>query len=63
MVFRYIFVFAIGFLLTFFLTVDFFNQDNVAFSLFFRAIFALFFVFIIWLLQPKKTLKGERNEK
>lgn len=54
MVFRYIIIFVIGFLLTFLMTVDFFNQDNLALSLFFRALFALFFLLIIWLLQPKK---------
>ncbi len=51
MILKYIIIFLLGFLLTFIVSVDFFDQYNLALSLFSRIIFALFFLLIIWLLQ------------
>ncbi len=55
MVLRYAVIFLLGFLLTFIVSVDFFDQSNLVLSLFSRMIFALFFLLIIWLFQ-KNTL-------
>lgn len=49
--FRYIIIFVIGFSLTFVLTGDFFSQYNLFLNMVFRTAYALFFLFIIWLLQ------------
>ncbi|MGM7634284.1 hypothetical protein [Bacillus sp. Hm123] len=51
MVLRYVVIFLLGFLSTFIIPVDPFDQSNLALSLFSRMIFALFFLLIIWLLQ------------
>lgn len=52
--FRYIIIFVIGFSLTFVLTGDFLSQFNLFLNIVFRAAFALFFLFIIWLLQKRR---------
>lgn len=58
-VLRYLFIIIIGFILTFLLSGDFFNENNMILNLFMRICFALFFALIIWLLQ--KTNKRSKT--
>ncbi|VEI06324.1 Uncharacterised protein [Kurthia zopfii] len=52
--FRYLIIFILGFLLTYLFKDSFFDEYNMIFSIFLRTLFALFFVFVIWLVQNKK---------
>ncbi len=61
MMFRYSIILIIGFSLTFVLIGDFFSSNSVLLNITLRISFALFFSFILWLLQ-KKPNKTE-NEK
>ncbi|KWW21022.1 hypothetical protein AS888_15485 [Peribacillus simplex] len=54
MLLRYIIIFIIGFLSTFIIQDDFFNQYNLMLNIFFRITWALFFLLIIWLLQKNQ---------
>ncbi len=51
MLLRHIVIFIIGILSTFIIQDDLFKQYNLILNLFFRIIWALFFLLIIWLLQ------------
>ncbi len=54
MLLRYIVIFIIGILSTFIIQDDHFNQYNIIQNLFFRIVWALFFLLIIWLLQKNQ---------
>ncbi|WP_404406920.1 hypothetical protein [Jeotgalibacillus malaysiensis] len=49
---RYIAIFIIGFIMTFFIPGDLFDHPNTAVSIFMRFCNALIILFLTWLLQP-----------
>lgn len=62
--FRYLIIFALGFILTFALKGDFFTENNSVVNILFRVAFALFFLLIIRLVQGKeKDLCKEKVNK
>lgn len=52
--FRYLIIFALGFILTFALKGDFFTENNNLVNILFRVAFALFFLLMIRLVQGNK---------
>ena len=52
--FRYFLVFLIGLGSTFIVPSDLFEQNSIVLSTFYRVCWGLFFVFVIWVVQPKR---------
>ncbi|SES44210.1 hypothetical protein SAMN05518872_11354 [Psychrobacillus sp. OK032] len=55
MKFRYFVIFIIGFCLSFILSTDLFEESSRVLNTLYRICFGLFFLFVIWLVKPKRN--------
>lgn len=53
--------FIIGFCLTFILSPNLFDESSSIINALYRVCFGLFFLFVIWIVQPKRKNVNEKN--
>jgi len=61
-IFRYFVTFIIGFCLSFILSTDFFDESSRILNTLNRVCFGLFFLFVIWLVQPNRNNVDDKNK-
>ncbi|WP_313893262.1 hypothetical protein [Psychrobacillus sp.] len=54
MKYRYLFIFILGFCLSFILSTDLFDESSRVLNTLYRVCFGLFFLFVIWLVNLKE---------
>jgi len=61
-VIRYSIVFILGICFSFIVPIDVFNNSSLFVNIFYRISWGLFFVFVIWLVQPVDSKEKVKEE-